>query len=91
MEKDIVVKIDEILNFFMKSSGGGGGGQSPAIQSELSMLYSKVNQQVKKIKELTSGENPKKIVKKAVEIVIKKEGLNKNWSKLLKQYVKQYA
>jgi len=90
MEKDIVVRIDEILNFFMKSSDGGGGS-SPAIQSELGMLFSKVNQQIKNIKELTSGENSKKVLKKAVEMVIKSEGLNKNWSKLLKQHVKQYT
>jgi len=91
-DKDIVVRIDELLNFFMKSgSGGGSSGESPAVQSELSMLFSKVNQEIKKITSLTSREKPKKILKKAVEVVIKKEGLNKNWSKLLTQYVHKYA
>ena len=91
MKRDPVEKIDELLGFFMKSSDGSSGGSSPAIQSELSMLFSKVNQEIIKIKELTVGENPKKVAKKAVELVIKREGLNKNWSKLLKQHVHKYA
>lgn len=91
MKRDPVEKIDELLGFFMKSGGGGSSGESPAIQSELSMLFSKVQQQIKNINSLTMGENPKKVIKKAVEVVIKKERLNKNWSKLLNKYVKQYA
>jgi hypothetical protein len=95
MSKDIVVQIDEILAFAGAIAGGltakRPSGQSPEIQSELSYLFGKVTAVVKDMKQLTTIDNTKKLYKKAVLVVIKKEGLNKNWAKLLKQYVKKYA
>jgi hypothetical protein len=81
MEKDIVTKLDEILNFFMKPSMAGGGGQFAGLESELSMLLSKVSEVMR---------NEKKKAKEAINIVIKNERLNKNWAKKLKQYAKKY-
>jgi len=87
MQKDIVERIDEIVAFAGAIAGGlaakrpKSSMESPAIQSELSMLFSKVMDANKK----------EKNIKKAVQAVIKREGLNKNWAKLLKKYVKQYG
>ena len=99
MKKDTVEKIDELNELFAFAGAISGAlsakapmsnYDSPAIQSELNMLFNKVMDVVKNMKQLTTA-NKKKIYKKAVEVVIRKEGLNKNWSKLLKKYVKQYA
>ena len=87
MAKDKVDKIDEL---FLAMAGAIGGakakipaarGESPVIQAELSMLLSKVMQEMK------TGKKQKQ----AVQAVVKSEGLNKNWTKLLKKYVKKYA
>ena len=88
--KDITERIDELLNFFMNPSHAKTSGDSPAIQSELNMLYNKVIDQIKNITSMTNS-NKKKISKKAIEVVIKKEGLNKNWAKLLKKHMKKYS
>ncbi len=82
MSKDIVDKIDELF-FAMKMGGGSlkASGESPAVQAELGQLLSKVMQAMKT--------EPNQ--KKAIQIVVKQEGLNKSWTKLLKKYVKKYA
>lgn len=87
MAKDIVKKIDELF-FAMAAAVGGAmaakdmkaSGESPAIQAELGQLLSKVMQAMK----------TEKNQKKAIQIVVRQEGLNKNWTKLLKKYVKKY-
>lgn len=92
--KDVVERIDEIFAFAGAIAGGLAAkrpsGESPTIKAELSMLFGKVMTAMKEIQGMTTANN-KKVMKKAVDIVIKREGLNKNWSKLLKKYVKQYS
>jgi len=78
MEKDITVRIDELISFFVKP-GSMSTDPFKGLTGELSMLYSKV----------IAYNNLKPM--QAVKQVIKDEGLNKNWAKKLKQYVKAYA
>jgi outer membrane lipoprotein-sorting protein len=95
MQKDIVIRLDELLAFAGAIAGGltakRSNTASPEIQSELNMLYTKVHDLVKDMTSLTTEKNTKKLYKKAVQVVIKREGLNKNWGKLLKQHVKKYS
>ena len=91
---DVVERIDEIFAFAGAIAGGLAAkrpsGESPALQAELSMLFGKVMTAMKEIQGMTTASD-KKVMKKAVEVVIKNERLNKNWAKLLKKYVKQYT
>jgi hypothetical protein len=98
MSRDIVEKIDELNELFAFAGAIAGAlsakpskGESPALQSELSMLFSKVMDKSREIASLSSEKNQKKIIKKAVEVVIRDKRLNKNWAKLLKNYVKKYT
>lgn len=80
MKKDVVTKIDELIGFFVKP---GSMARDPfqGLTGELSTLYSKV---------LAVARDGVKM-KDAINTVIKQEGLNKNWAKKLKQYVKAYS
>ncbi len=81
MSKDIVDKIDELFFAMGMGSNLKASGESPAVQAELGQLLSKVMQAMKT--------EPNQ--KKAIQLVVKQEGLNKSWTKLLKKYVKKYA
>lgn len=90
MRKPIEDRIDEILALAAgaiagalsaKHQSGGGFRSNSFLQQELSSLFSKV----------INHPEAKKNIKKAIKDVIDTERLNKNWAKMLKKYVKQYA
>ncbi len=85
--RDIVIKLDEFFAFAIAAAAGapaaagqGGAFENPHIRAELSMLYGKV------MSHPEYAENKKN----ALADTIKKESLNKNWTKLLTKYVKKY-